>query len=246
MLEHSPPNSPTLSVVFPAYQEEKRIGMTMEAWAKYLSANHPGTEVIVVCDGCTDGTAQAARNAFNAENCTLKVIELSPNRGKGNAVSVGVLAAQGEVVAFTDSDLSYEPELLGDFLYQIGAGADVVIAQRRKKTQYSGLLRRILAISTRFLVGNFLLPGIRDTQAGFKVFKQSVARDLFPRAKTKRFLFDLELLVIARSMDLKIEKVYVDWLDREGSSVRIYVDTIRSLRDLFLIYMRLILGTYKK
>jgi dolichyl-phosphate beta-glucosyltransferase len=246
MLEHSPQNEPSLSIVFPAYQEEKRIGMTMEAWSKFLSAQHPGTEVIVVCDGCTDGTAQAARSAFNAKNCQLKVIELSPNRGKGNAVSVGVLAARGTTVVFTDSDLSYEPELLEDFLHQIDAGADVVIAQRRKKTQYPGLGRRILAIGSRFLVGNFLLPGIRDTQAGFKAFKQTAARDLFPRAKTKRFLFDLEILVIARTKGLKIEKVYVDWQDREGSTVRIFVDTVRSLRDLMLIYSRVIFGAYKR
>lgn len=245
MVEHPPANSATLSIVFPAYQEEKRIGMTMEAWSKFLSQHYPGTEVIVVCDGCTDGTAAAARNTFKSDNCKLNVIELAVNRGKGNAVSTGVLAANGETIVFTDSDLSYEPALLDDFLVQINEGADVVIAQRRKKTQYPGLGRRILALGSRFLVGNFLLPGIRDTQAGFKAFKQAAARDLFPRARTKRFLFDLEILVIARSRGLKIEKVYVDWQDREGSTVRIVVDTLRSLRDLLLIYLRVLTGAYK-
>jgi dolichyl-phosphate beta-glucosyltransferase len=217
----------------------------MEAWSMFLSAHHPGTEVIVVCDGCTDGTAAEARKSFTAESCQLKIIEVSPNQGKGNAVSVGVMAAQGGVIVFTDSDLSYEPSLLDDFLHQINAGADVVIAQRQKKTQYPGLGRRMLALGSRFLVGNFLLPGIRDTQAGFKAFKQSAARDLFPRARTKRFLFDLEILVIARAQQLKIEKVYVDWQDREGSTVRIFVDTMRSIRDLMLIYWRVLLGAYK-
>jgi dolichyl-phosphate beta-glucosyltransferase len=244
MLEQNTPNSTSLSIVFPAYQEEKRIGMTMVAWSSFLSEHHPGTEVIVVCDGCTDGTAAAARSSFSAENCQFKVIELSQNQGKGNAVAVGVLAAQGNIVVFTDSDLSYEPILLEDFLHQINEGADVVIAQRRKKTQYPGLGRRLLAVGSRFLVGNFLLPGIRDTQAGFKAFKQSAAKELFPLAKTKRFLFDLEILVIARSKGLKIEKVYVDWQDREGSTVRIFVDTVRSLRDLLLIYMRVLFGAY--
>jgi dolichyl-phosphate beta-glucosyltransferase len=155
------------------------------------------------------------------------------------------MAAQGAVVVFTDSDLSYEPGLLEEFLVKLDEGADVVIAQRRKKTQYPGLGRRVLAIGSRFLVGNFLLPGIRDTQAGFKAFKQGAARDLFPLARTKRFLFDLEILVIARSKGLKIEKVYVDWQDREGSTVRIFVDTMRSLRDLLLIYTRVMFGAYK-
>jgi dolichyl-phosphate beta-glucosyltransferase len=246
MLEHPTPNSATLSIVFPAYQEEKRIGMTMEAWSRFLSEHHPGTEVIVVCDGCTDGTAAAARAAFTADNCQLKVIELSQNQGKGNAVAEGVMAAQGNIVVFTDSDLSYEPDLLDEFLQKIHEGADLAIAQRRKKTQYPGLGRRLLAVGSRFLVGNFLLPGIRDTQAGFKAFKQSAAKELFPRARTKRFLFDLEILVIARSNGLKIEKVYVDWQDREGSTVRIFVDTMRSLRDLMLIYARVLFGAYKK
>ena len=153
MLEHSSENTAKLSIVFPAYQEEKRIGITMEAWSKYLSGRYPGTEVLVVCDGCTDGTAAAAKSTFSAEDCQLKVIELSPNQGKGNAVAQGMMAAQGAVIVFTDSDLSYEPDLLDQFLQKIEEGADVVIAQRRKKTQYPGLGRRLLAIGSRFLVG---------------------------------------------------------------------------------------------
>jgi dolichyl-phosphate beta-glucosyltransferase len=103
-----------------------------------------------------------------------------------------------------------------------------------------------VAVGSRFLVGNLLLPGIRDTQAGFKAFKQSAVKELFPRARSKRFLFDLEILVIARTRGLKIEKIYVDWLDREGSTVRLFVDTGRSLRDLVLIYTRVLCGVYKK
>jgi hypothetical protein len=94
-------------------------------------------------------------------------------------------------------------------------------------------------------VGNFVVPGIRDTQAGFKVFKKESAHQLFPLARTKRFLFDLEILVIAKEHHCKIEKVYVDWQDRDGSTVRIFIDTLRSLRDLVLIYTRMLFGAYK-
>lgn len=237
---------PNITVVFPAYQEEKRIGMTMEAWAAYLDEHYPGSEVVVVTDGCTDKTAQMAMNTFRSNSCTLKVIELSENEGKGNAVKVGMLQARGNIIVFTDSDLSYAPDLLPEFVSKIEEGADLAIAQRRKKTQYPDPGRRLLAVLSRFLVGNFVVPGIRDTQAGFKVFTKRAAHQLFERARTKRFLFDLEILVIAGEHKCAIEKVYVDWQDRDGSTVRIIVDTMRSLRDLLLIYMRKLSGAYKK
>ncbi|HEY9730544.1 MAG TPA: glycosyltransferase [Drouetiella sp.] len=239
--------STDLTIVFPAYQEEKRIGLTMETWGKYLDAHYPGSEVIVVTDGCRDKTAEVARQSFesNSSSCRLNLIELSENMGKGNAVKVGMLAAQGKIIVFTDSDLSYDPQLLNQFLKQINEGADLAIAQREKKTQYPGIGRRLLATASRALVGNFVVPGIRDTQAGFKVFTREAAQKLFERAKTKRFLFDLELLVIAREHNCKIAKVYVDWTDREGSTVRIIFDTMRSARDLMLIYWRKLIGAYK-
>lgn len=241
------PNLPNLTIVFPAYQEEKRIGLTMEAWGRYLDQAHPGSELVVVTDGCRDATAEVARRTFaeHCRTCTLNLIELAENQGKGNAVKVGMLAAKGSVIVFTDSDLSYEPDLLDQFIEKIEAGADLAIAQREKKTQYPGFGRRILATFSRFLVGNFVVPGIRDTQAGFKVFTRDAAQKLFARARTKRFLFDLEILVIAREHNCKIDKVYVDWTDRDGSTVRIFVDTMRSARDLFLIYGRKLIGAYK-
>ena len=236
---------PALTIVFPAYQEEKRIGLTMQAWSEYLDVHYPGSEVVVVTDGCSDNTARVARESFQSKTCSLNVIELPENQGKGNAVKVGMLAAKAETILFTDADLSYQPQLLPEFLEKIGNGADLVIAQRQKKTQYPGLGRRMLALVSRFLVGNFVMPGIRDTQAGFKVFKRDAARKLFEKARTKRFLFDLEILVIARAHNLVIEKVYVDWIDREGSTVRIVIDSARSSRDLALIYLHKLKGDYK-
>jgi glycosyltransferase involved in cell wall biosynthesis len=113
---------PTISIVFPAYQEEKRIGMTMESWASYLDAHHPGSEVVVVTDGCSDNTAKVAFETFKSDTCTLRLIEISENQGKGNAVKVGVMEAQGNVIVFTDSDLSYEPQLLDQFLEKLPKG----------------------------------------------------------------------------------------------------------------------------
>lgn len=234
----------SISLVVPAYQEEKRIGLTIQKLSEYLSVNHPGAELIVVCDGCTDGSAAVARATFAAPNCTLKVLELPENQGKGAAVKAGMLEAAGDYLLFTDADLSFPPEILEEFLSKLVEGADVVIAQRKKETTYPTFGRRLLGSTSRFLVGHFILPGIKDSQAGYKAFSRKAAKDLFNALQIKRFLFDLEILVMAVHKNYKIELVYTDWLDRPGSTVRIVVDTLRSLRDLAHICWRAWSGQY--
>lgn len=233
-----------LSVIIPAYQEEKRIGITMSAISTFLNQAHPGAEVIVVCDGCTDNTPQAARAAFVSETCQLKVVELERNQGKGNAVRTGMLEATGDYLFFTDADLSFAPELIDLFLAKLTDHADIAIAQRTKKTTYPQLGRRVLAATSRFIVGNIILPGIRDTQAGLKGFRAPAAKYLFKRVRTKGFLFDLEILMIARAKGYRIEKLYVDWQDRAGSTVRLFLDSLRAARDLLLICLNSLLGRY--
>jgi dolichyl-phosphate beta-glucosyltransferase len=228
-------DQPLISLIIPAYQEEKRIGQTIGSWSAYLERHHPGTEVIVVCDGCTDRTAEVVRRAFFATGCTLEVIELAKNEGKGYAVRAGMREAAGEYLFFTDADLSYQPETMDELLRRLRDGADVVIAQRREKKTCQGLGRRILGVVSGFLVG-YLLSGIRDSQAGHKAFTRQAGKDLFSRLRTRRFLFDLEILVMAQRQKYRIEKVLVDWEDRPGSTVRVVVDSLRSLRDLLLIY----------
>lgn len=212
----------------------------------YLDQHHPGCELIVVLDGCTDNTAGEARAACQGSLCQVKIIELPVNQGKGAAVRTGILAASGQYLFFTDADLSYAPETIEQFHARLKEGADVVIAQRQKNTTYPGIARKLLAAGSRFLVGNIILPGIRDTQAGFKGFTRQAALYLFRRQRTSRFLFDLEILVIARNKGFRIDKVYVDWQDRPGSTVRVIADTARSLRDLFLICFFRLSGAYER
>jgi dolichyl-phosphate beta-glucosyltransferase len=227
-----------ISFVIPAYQEERRIGQTIERVSAYLEEHHPRSEVILVCDGCSDQTALMARQSFKGFSCQLRVIELPVNRGKGNAVKEGMLAGNGTYLFFTDADLSYAPELTDSFLQQLQDGADIVIAQRQKTVTYSGSGRRSLAVLSRAIIGNIILPGIRDTQAGFKGFRNPVAKKLFSRLKTRGFLFDLEILLAARRRGYRIEKVYVDWCDRPGSTVRLVKDTTQAIIDLTLICLR--------
>lgn len=239
------PDYRRISVIIPAFQESSRIGATIQAWSNYLEQNYAGSEIIVVCDGCTDNTANVARQSMQSPNCTLDVIELVQNQGKGKAVQTGILKATRDLVVYTDSDLSYMPDILEKFIDAINNGADIAIAQRSKDEQYPGFGRRLIASVSRFVIGNFVLPGVRDTQAGFKLFKREVAIDVFKKMTINRFLFDLEILTIANIKKYKIDKVYVDWQDRPGSTVRIYVDTMRSGRDLLLIMMRKFIGRYR-
>jgi dolichyl-phosphate beta-glucosyltransferase len=225
-----------LSVIIPAYQEEERIVDTIKSLSIYLENKYPGSEIIVVCDGCTDNTATKAREAFVASKCTLKIIELAKNAGKGYAIKIGVKEAQGDYIIFTDADLSFPPNTMEKFLPRLIAGADIVIAQRKKTASYLNPERRILAHCSRFFVGNFLLPGIGDSQAGYKAFSRTVAKKIFPRARTNRFLFDLEILLIAKRENYVIEKVNTDWVDKPGSKVRPVLDSLRALCDLFIIY----------
>lgn len=239
------PDYRRISVIIPAFQESGRIGGTIKAWSTYLEHNYPQSQIIVVCDGCTDNTAEIAKTSMQSPNCNLLVIELAQNQGKGKAVQTGILKASLDLVVYTDSDLSYMPDILEKFIDAIENGADIAIAQRSKDEQYPGLGRRLIASISRFVIGNFVLPGVRDTQAGFKLFKKEVAVDVFKKMTINRFLFDLEILTIANIKKYKIEKVYVDWQDRPGSTVRIYLDTMRSGRDLLLIMMRKIFGGYR-
>jgi len=240
-----PEAAPTLSIIIPAYQEEKRIGTTLVSVLGYLDRCHPASEVLVVCDGCTDNTADVARSHQNQTGCQLRVIEMPRNQGKGAVVKEGMLRAQGEFLFFTDADLSYSPELIDEFLSHLKDGADVAVAQRQKETKYPGIGRRMLAVVSRAVVGNLVTPGIRDTQAGFKAFRRVAAEYLFPRQRLKRFLFDLEILMLARRRGFRIDKIYVPWVDRPGSTVHLYRDACRASLDLALIYWWLLSGQYK-
>lgn len=227
-----------ISLVVPAYQEERRIGYTIEGLSTYLEAHHPNSELILVCDGCTDGTARVAQQSFKGASSKLRVIELPANRGKGGAVREGMLAAHGAYLFFTDADLSFAPELIDAFLIHLKDKADIAIAQRQKTVSYSQPGRKSLAIISRAIIGNIILPGIRDTQAGFKGFRKEPARSLFASLKTDGFLFDLEILLAARRRGYCIEKVYVDWCDRPGSTVRVVKDTVKAALDLAAICLR--------
>jgi glycosyltransferase involved in cell wall biosynthesis len=226
----------TVSIVIPAYRERARLGITLAA---VLDAMEPtGAEVIVVDDGSDDGTADIADVAL-ARQPHGRVIRFDRNLGKGAAVRAGALAASGDVVVFMDADLASDLECFEHLLAAVER-ADVAIGSRTidGSMTIGGTRRR--ALMARVFNGMarpvMRLP-IRDTQCGFKAFRREAAERIFRQAKSNRFAFDVELLSIARALDMTVVEVPVTWRAVEGTRVR-FVDPIQMSIDIVRIASR--------
>jgi dolichyl-phosphate beta-glucosyltransferase len=201
-----------LSVVVPAYNEAARLPRTLARLDAYLRENHPDHEILVVDDGSTDGTADVVRGTGLP---ALTVIEYAPNRGKGHAVRRGMLAARGSRRLMTDADLSTPIEDLERLWAALDAGADVAIGSRAlsdsnvvvRQPWYREGVGRLFNVFVRLLV----LPDLRDTQCGFKLFTAAAAEAAFTPALLDGFCFDVETLYIARRRGLRIAEIGVTW-----------------------------------
>lgn len=236
-----------LSVVIPAYNEERRLPDTLDAAREYLSRQGYTWEIIVADDGSEDGTARLViETAATVDNLELLTL---PHRGKGSAVKHGMLAARGEYRFLCDADLSMPIEHLARLLPGDGSSADIVIGSRE-----AAGARRIGEPKRRWLMGRVFnamtqmlaTPGIADTQCGFKVFGAEAARTLFPRQTLDGFAFDAEVLFLARRHGFTIAEVGIDWHYRDESKVRPFRDGWRTLRDLVIIRWRWSTGRYTR
>ena len=229
------------SLVIPAYNETGRIGATIDHVARYLEAQPFEWEVIVVIDGGDPGAAEEARAAA-ADRANVRVLENNVNRGKGYSVRRGILESTGNRVAFIDADLSLPIEELPKMMARFDAGADVAIASRTVPGAVEegpapagrGVMSRLFNVVVRWL----LLPGITDTQCGFKGFTAAAAKKIFEVAETDRFGFDVEALYLARTFKLRIDEFPVCCRYHGGSSVSRLGDGLQMLRDLLAIRMR--------
>ena len=233
------------SIIIPAYNEAKRIGATLQSLVEYakeggLEAN--AFEVIVVCDGCRDNTESVA-GGFEGQ-LPLRVVSYPANQGKGYAVKHGISLSSGDIVMFMDADGSTPVRELSRLSGPVRLGyADIVVGSRRVKgaklAVRQPLLRQLLG--HLFSLHTFLVLGIRvlDTQCGFKVFRGSVARELFPQLRSHGFVFDLDVLAMAEERHLRVLERGVEWRDVGGSTVHPLRDGVRMLRGAWQIRSRL-------
>ncbi|MBI3953627.1 MAG: glycosyltransferase family 2 protein [Chloroflexi bacterium] len=241
-MQESPPY---LSVVVPAYNEEARLGDSLARIVAYLGGQPFAWEVVVADDGSTDGTAAIVREWSGREG-RVRLLP-GPHLGKGGAVRRGMLAARGRYRFLADADLSMPIEQVERFLPPKLEDCDVAIGSREAPGA-----RRIGEPRRRHLVGrgfNLLvrllaLPGIRDSQCGFKLFTAAAAEALFPLQRLQGWGFDVEVLYLARLQRRRLVEVPIDWYHREESKVRLFPDSLRMLGDLLLIRWNHLRGRY--
>jgi dolichyl-phosphate beta-glucosyltransferase len=223
---------PFLSVVVPAYNEESRLAPTLDRIRQYLTGRDYSAEIIVVDNGSSDGTAALARRAG------VSVLS-EPRRGKGAAVRTGVLAAGGELILFSDADLSTPIEELEKLLAALEAGHDIAIGSRglpdSKLPVRQPWYRELVGRAGNVLVRLVAVRGIADTQCGFKLFSRSAARRLFEAQRTTGIAFDMEILFLAQRLGLKIAEVPVTWIDNPDSRISRVWDSLDALKDLLRI-----------
>src|SRR5213082_2483572 len=235
---------PPFSVVIPCFNEAARIGETLRLTLDYLTANAPESELIVVNDGSTDSTAAIARERLKDARIETRLLENFPNRGKGAAVRSGLLAAQKPIGLFFDADLSTPLEETAKVIEPIACGkVDIAFGSRALDRRLIGQHQpwrreqagRIFNLFVRLAIG---LP-FWDTQCGFKAFRLDVCRPILEAARIDGFAFDVELLVLARRVGLRIREIPVHWNHAEGSKVRFLHDGVQMLREVIAARNRL-------
>lgn len=229
---------PSLSVVIPAYNAADQVCLTICAVCDWLTSQAIVHEVIVVDDGSSDSTGYVA-----AALGGVRVLRNEVNRGKGFSVRRGVLAAQHEWVLFMDVDHSTRIEELERFAAAVEGGAEIVIASRRvagaRIVRRQPKIRQAMGRTFPYLTRLLALPGIRDTQCGFKLFRRDAAHAIFSRLRTERFAFDVEALLLARKLGYRIVEAPIAWNNPPGSTLRVGPDSAQMFWDLIKIAARL-------
>lgn len=226
---------PYLSIVVPAYNEEKRIAPSLEAILAYARRSARPVEVIVVDDGSSDRTAAIARQA--GQGAPIRVVSNETNRGKGYSIRRGVLESRGEVVLVSDADLSTPVEEADRLLERLRAlGHGIVIGSRAlgdsrvevHQNPVRELMGKTFNLAVRLLTG---LP-FHDTQCGFKLMTRRDVAPIFEKSRIDGFSYDVELLYVAHRNGVPISEMGVTWRNAPGSKVGMVSDPLRMLRDV--------------
>ncbi len=222
-----------LSVIIPAYNEERRLPRTLRSVVDYLQQRYTW-EVLVVDDGSRDGTARVVREAAVVEP-RVRLLRYGVNRGKGYAVRYGMLHAVGQFRLFMDADNSTTIDHVEQFIPYLHTGFDVVIGSRdvagAQVAVHQPWWKEKLGDLGNLWVQFWAVPGIKDTQAGFKVFSARAAGDIFSRLTIDRWGFDVEALAVARLLDYKIAERPIRWVNDPDSKVSLsaYVHVLKEV-----------------
>ena len=241
-------HNPALSIIIPAFNEEGRLPESLDRIARYIQSKRPGAEVIVVDDGSTDEMA-AAVDLYRDRMPYLRMISNGINRGKGFSVRHGALEAHGEIVLFTDADLSAPIEEAEKLLKALEK-SDVAIGSRAidralietHQSAFRELAGILFNKIVRFTLG---LPFV-DTQCGFKAFRRDRCRIIFEQQTIERFGFDPELLYLAKHHELSTVEVPVRWAHSPATKVSMVRDSLQMFADVFIIRWNALRGRYKK
>ena len=244
---------PKLSIVIPTYNEAGRIGRTLDDLSEYIKKEKIDAEVIVADASSPDGTGKIVEKHKKYFD-DLVVLDAGPKPEgkfiKGRQVKAGMLKAKGDIVLFMDADLATPLKYIKDALQQIESGNEVSICVRNLQKSHKGL-RKLISGFGNFLVQLLLLPGIQDTQCGFKAFTKDSVKVIFPLQTIDGWGFDMEILAIARKKGYTVGLIQVpDWQDiKEGSKISGSSPIKASLQtfgDLLRIRWQMIRGRYKK
>ena len=227
---------PELSIVIPAYNEDLRLPPTLDAVASWLDEVGLDGEILVVDDGSSDDTCGLVERRAAAEP-RLRLVRNGQNRGKGYSVAHGVELADGELILFSDADLSTPIEeftklrrALDDPRVDIAIGSRAMAKSDLQKRQ--PVYRELMGRTFNLFVQALVFPGIRDTQCGFKLFRRRAARQVFANRRIDGFAFDVELLYVARRLDLEIAEIPVVWVNEEDSRVSPIRHSLEMFRDI--------------
>jgi glycosyltransferase involved in cell wall biosynthesis len=239
----------TYSIVIPAYNESARIGSSLEKILACIAERGWDMEIIVVNDGSTDATAEIVRS-YMARSPRVRLVENPGNRGKGYSVRNGMLRAGGDIVLFSDADLSSPIEDAGKLFAAIQQGADIAFGSRwvnpklqvRKQPLHRRLLGRMFNLALRLVLG----LQFHDTQCGFKAFTRRATQLIFPLQNVERWGFDPELLYLGRKFGLVMVEVPVTWAHREGTRISPFRDGLHMVAEMVKIRWNSWSGKYAR
>jgi len=240
--------APYYSIIVPAYNEAERIGASLEHMLDYIAQSRWSAEIIVVSDGSSDNTPAVVQD-YARRTPMVRMLENPGNRGKGYSVRNGMMNASGQVLLFTDADLSSPIEEAEKLFSLIESGdADVAIGSRylrsELQTRKQPIHRRVMGRAFNLALKTILGLSYVDTQCGFKAFNRKAAIMIFPNMKIERWGFDPEILFLAKRYRLRVAEVPVSWAHDHRSKINPLRDGTRMLGELLRVRMNSMGGKY--